>query len=439
MKQVHYIILAGMLLIGSTKAFSQGNNARILTMQDAFELAVKNSTQLKVSEINTDLAHQKVEIAKLGQLPEISTGLNYGYLSNSEIWDPSFDKHLTKSIPHNLTQFSMQASEVIFKGGEIDNNIKKAALEEQIAVLAHEKNREDIKFLVAAKYLDIYRLINQREVYVDNIKLSQERLKNILSLQKQGIVTNNDVLRTKLIISDLELAVRKTDDNIQILNQQLNIVLGLDLNERLIPDSSLLSYSPGDEDINKLMIVAFENNKELQTATKEIEAAKTNLKLIDAGRYPKVSLFASNNLQRPYTYSTPAVDIYYNNWIAGISISYNISSFYQSPKKSKAGKIQVEQSVEKETLQKQNVEVTVNADLIKFNQAKYELATYREDLQSAEENYRIVEKKYFNQLALLADLIDAVNTKIEAELKVSNAQINVVYTHYQLQKSIGLL
>ena len=249
-----------MLLIGSTKAFSQGNNAHRLTMQDAFELAVKNSTQLKVSEINTDLAHQKVEIAKLGQLPEISTGLNYGYLSNSQIWDPSFDKHLTKSIPHNLTQFSMQASEVIFKGGEVTNNIKKASLEEQIAVLAHDKNMEDIKFLVAAKYLDIYRLINQREVYVDNIKLSQERLKNILSLQKQGLVTNNDVLRTKLIISDLELAVRKTDDNIQILNQQLNTVLGLDLNERLIPDSSLLKYSPEDENIKKLMSEAFENN-----------------------------------------------------------------------------------------------------------------------------------------------------------------------------------
>src|SRR5678809_1346694 len=143
MKNLHKIILAGMLLIGSMKSFSQENNSRVLTMQDAFELA--------------------------------------------------------------------------------------------------------------AKYLDIYRLINQRQVYVDNIKLSKERLKNILSLQKQGIVTNNDVLRTKLIISDLELAVRKTDDNIQILNQQLNIVLGLDLNERLIPDSSLLTYSFEDEDIKKLM------------------------------------------------------------------------------------------------------------------------------------------------------------------------------------------
>src|SRR5262249_25116624 len=164
----------------------------------------------------------------------------------------------------------------------------------------------------------------------------------------------------------------------------------LDLNERLIPDSGLLKYKPKVENISSLVEDAFANNKELKTAKKEIEVAQTNLKLIGADRYPKVSLFASNNLNRPYTYSSPALDIYYNTWLAGVSISYNISSIYQSPRKRKAGRIQIEQSFAKETLQKQNVEVTVNADLIKFNEAQYELTTYNEDLRSAEENYRIV-------------------------------------------------
>ena len=121
MKRVHNIILSGILMMWSVKSYSQENNARMLTMQDAFDLAAKNSAQLKVAEINTDLARQKVEIAKLGQLPQLSTGFDYGYLSNSQIWDPSFDKHATKSIPHNLTQFSVQAAEVIFKGGDVQS------------------------------------------------------------------------------------------------------------------------------------------------------------------------------------------------------------------------------------------------------------------------------------------------------------------------------
>lgn len=439
MKLLHTIILAGMLISGSARSFSQETKARILTMNDAFDLATKNSAQLKVSQINTDLAHQRIRIARLGRLPEISSGLNYGYLSNSQIWDPSFEKIATKPIPHTLTQFSVQAAEVIFKGGEVTNSIKKAGLEEQVAILSLDKDVEDIKFLVAARYLDIYRLLNQRKVYLDNIQLSKERLKNILSLQKQGLVTNNDVLRNKLIISDLELAVRKIDDNMEILNQQLNTVLGLDLHEQLIPDPALLAYFPADEHIETLVSTAFANNKELKVAARQIEIAQTDLRLTGTDRYPRISLFASNNLQRPYTYSNPALDVYYNNWITGLSISYNISSIYQSTRKRNAARIQVEQSLARETLQRQNVEVAVNADLVKVNEAKYELATYTEDLQSAEENYRIVEKKYFNQLALLTDLIDATNTKIEAELKVSNARINIVFTHYQLEKSIGLL
>lgn len=431
---IEILNLMGFIASGQPKA--AGN---FMTMQEIFDLAIKNSVQLKVYESAVESARQRVDVVKLGRTPVISTGLNYGYISNSQIWNTSFAEHKTAQIPHHLTQLSVQASQLVFKGGEITNNIIKASLEEQVAILNLGKNITDIKFLVAAKYLDICQLINQKKVFENNIRLSQKRLQDILVLQKQGMVTNNDVLRTQLIISDLELASRRTSNNIRIFNQQLNMVIGLDSSKELLPDSLLLGSEFISRDLSSLTQEASLANRELKIAAQETKIAQINIKLLNAERFPEVSIFAGSNFQRPYVNVMPAIDIYFNVWQAGISIRYNISSLYQSPRRIKTGRILLDQAVQKEILQQQNVELSVNTAYIRLNEAKQDLTTYRQDLRAAQENYRIVEKKYFNQLSLLSDMIDATNTKIEAELRVSNAEIIVLYTHYQLLKSIGTL
>jgi outer membrane protein TolC len=410
-------------------------NNRVMTLQQAFQLAVKNSVQLKIANTGVTLAHQQVEINKLGRLPGISTGVEYGYISNADIWTPGFAKHATGDIPHHFTDFTTQAAEEIFKGGEVKNSIKKATLEEQIAALALEKNTEDIKFLVAGQYLDIYRFINLRQVYVNNAKLAENRLKNILTMQRQGMVTENDVLRTKLSLSDLQLSVRKTDNNIAILHREMNIILGLPAEASFLPDSTVLQLTTSSNNVASFIETGSLHNHELKIAANKIRVAETNLKLLGSDRYPSLSVYAGSALQRPFLYNIPSIDIYYNIWQAGIGIRYNISSIYQSPRKIKAGKILLEESQQYQVLQEQNVEVETRVHYIKFKEAEDELATAQNDLQSAEENYRIVEKKYFNQLALLTDLIDATNTKIDAETKVTNAEINKVYAYLLLLKA----
>ena len=412
---------------------------RKLTLEDVYKLAILNSYQLKITKRNLLNAKQQVEISKSDRLPALGADLSYGYLSNANSWSPSFSDHRTSLIPHHFTAFSVQASQVVFKGGEIENTIKKSALLEQVASLSDEKNVQDVKLLVSAKYLDIYRLISQQRIYENNILLTQKRLKNVLTMQKQGMVTQNDVLRTDLTISDLQLALRRTGNDIVILNKQLNVVTGLPDSILLVPDSLLLTEDHEGKRMADYLKLAENSNQDLKISALYNRIAETNIKLLGSDRSPQVFLYARSNIQRPFTSVVPAIDVYSNVWQAGIGLHYNISSIYQARKRIRSGEIELQLSHDRETLEQQNLGVEINAAFIKYNEAKEDLLTLTKDLRSAEENYRVVEKKYFNQLALLTDMIDAANTKIESELKVTTAQINVVYTYCQLLHIAGTL
>jgi outer membrane protein len=410
-----------------------------LTIADACRLAVENSTQLRIARTNTLLAKQETEIQRLEKLPGLSTSLDYGYLSNAEVWDSHFSHHQSAGLPHPLTLFSVTATETIFAGNRINNAIRLATLEEEIAFLQQEKNTTDIKFLVIARYLDIYRLLNQRNVYINNTQLARQRLKNILSLRRQGMVTLNDQLRTELTISDYELTTRKIANGVMELNNQLNVVLGLPDSSRLGPDTTLLQQVLVPKTLNEFLSLAYLENHELKITGREKDIAETRIRLLRGERLPEIGLIAESDLQRPFLNSLPALDVYYNIWRAGVGIRYDISSIYRSPRKIKAGLIGLDIAWQQDSLQRQNLTVDVKNAYIKYNESVDELNTDQRDLRSAGENYRSVEMRYFNQLALLTDLIDATNTKTEAEIKVVDAEIGTVYSYYQLLRIIGTL
>ena len=434
-----YLPVIGFLFLTPAARSQDSLRNNPLGIADVCQLALQNSTQLKISRTHTLLAKQETDIQRLGRLPELSTSLDYGYLSNADVWNSHFSDHITAGLPHPLTLFTVSATETIFAGGRINNAIQLAALEEQIAFLQQEKNETDIKFLVIANYLDIYRLLNERNVYINNANLAKQRLKNILSLRRQGMVTLNDQLRTELTISDYELTTRRIANGVMKLNNGLNTVLGLPDSSRLMPDTTLLQHALSVKSLNEFLDDAWRENHELKITGREKEVAATRIKLLKGERLPTFGLFAESDLQRPFLNSLPAIDVYYNVWRAGAGISYDISSIYRSPRKIRAGLIGLDLARQQDSLERENLSVDVRNAFIKYNESVDELNTYRHDLRSAEENYRSVQKRYFNQLALLTDLIDATDTKTEAEIKVVNAEIGTIYDYYELLRVIGTL
>ena len=124
--------------------------------------------------------------------------------------------------------------------------------------------------------------------------------------------------------------------------------------------------------------------------------------------------------------------MYSGGWQTGVSLSYNIDTLLKQRKKVKLGELQKNQANDAMTLVQQNVDMAVNAAYTKYQEAIQQADILNDSKRLAEENYKITEAKYLNQLAVQAEMIDAQNQKLQSELDYANAEINVLYQYYNL-------
>ncbi len=416
--------------------FSQ--DRKQMTAGEVAALAVENHQQLKVSARNIDIAKQNTDIVRLQKLPNITASTSQFYLGNAIALDKDFSSSVNVPMPHYGSSYAVQATQLIFKGGLVNKSIEMAGLREQLSELDLEKNKQEVKFLVISNYLDMYKTVNQQEVFRNNKKLAQERLKNIQKFYQQGMVTRNEVIRGELAIKNLDQGILTLSNNRKILNYNLNTALGMPVDTEIVPVEKLENKEAGIG-MDYYISLAHDSNPLIKSAYTNIEVADKNIEIIKTDKIPTVAGFGGYSLQKPITTRNPVLDMYSGGWQTGVSLSYNIDNLYKTKERVKLGEIQKAQAGDVLTLTAQNIDMAVNAAYVKYQESIQQADILNDAKKLAEENYRITEAKYLNQLAVQAEMIDAQNQKLQSELDYSNAEINVLYQYYNLLKSTGTL
>lgn len=434
MKIMVSLLVSSVLM--ASMAFGQQDVGRKISVDELFELAKENHPNLAVSKTDIEIAKQGVEVAKNERLPSINAGLQASYIGDAHLIDKDFSNATRVKMPHFGNTLSVDASQLIWKGGMVQNSIKAQSLQEELMQLNYETDEQSIKLLVLGYYLDLYKLINQQAVYEKNIQLAEQRLENINKFYKEGMVNRNDVIRGELQISNLNLALQVVENDRQILNKQLTTALGLDEDVQILPDETLLQTMPEVALLDDYREKAQDHPTILMTQ-KSIDAYELSEKITKAERVPSLSAFAGNQLSRPITSSSPAIDMYTNGWSAGLSLNLNLDAFYKTPKKIKQARYEKDKAIAQANETRQMIDVAIKSAYIKYNEAQTQNNTLKTNRDLADENYRIMNSKYNNQLAILLDLIDASNAKLDADLQFANSEISIVYAYYTLLKESG--
>ncbi|MCA6065780.1 TolC family protein [Chryseobacterium sp. RG1] len=435
---VKYVKTALSLVIALFPALFFSQEIKQMTANEVAELAVKNHQQLKVSAQNIDIAKQNTNVTKLQKLPTITASTSQFYLGDAVAIDKDFSNSTNVPMPHYGSSYAVQATQLIFKGGLVNKSIELAGLREQLSELDLEKNKQDVKFLVISNYLDVYKILNQQEVFQNNKRLAQERLKNIQKFYQQGMVTRNEVIRGELAIKNLDQGILTLVNNKKILNYNLSIALGLPTDTEILPIESLENKEAGIG-MEYYVNLAHDSNPAMKSAKTNRDVADKNIEIIKTDKMPTVAGFGGYTLQRPITTRNPVLDMYSGGWQTGVSLSYNIDNLYKTKERVKLGELQKTQANDAITLTQQNIDMAVNAAYVKYQESIQQADILNDAKKLAEENYNITEAKYLNQLAVQAEMIDAQNQKLQSELDYANAEINVLYQYYNLLKSTGTL
>ncbi len=419
--------------------FSQINNGIVISLDSAFLLVERNSTQLKISQSVSETAQQSVLVVKNSQLPTIDVGVSVLYMGDAAILDRNFSNSFNAPIPHLGNNFSVEASYLVFAGGAVTNAIEKANLEAQVAQLAHNNNISDMRFLVAGQYLDLYNLYNQRKVFLKNIEQTEVIIKQVLAKQKEGMVLSNDLTRYELMLQNLKLSLIEIENNISIINQSLVVTLGLPAETIVLPDTTIQNINLLQQPMSELMQIAEKNRFNLQIAGLQKDIAETEIRLVKANFYPAVAIIGAENLNGPITFEVPPINKNLNYWYVGVGIKYNVASLYSSSSDVRLAKSRRNIANYIYDAESEHAQIAINSAYTKYLESFDKLYAYEKSFQLAKENYAVINNRYLNDLALITEMLDASNMKLNAELQVVNANLNVVYSHLKLLWETGKL
>lgn len=126
-----------------------------------------------------------------------------------------------------------------------------------------------------------------------------------------------------------------------------------------------------------------------------------------------------------------------NIWYIGVGVKYSLSSLFKSNKSVRRAKEQLRLSNTAHSVAAETVNNNMQQAYTMHKQSFVELRTQQKSVELAQQNYQVVSNRYNNQLALITDMIDASNIKLNAELQEVNARINIAYTYYNVRYAAG--
>ncbi|MBD0289153.1 MAG: TolC family protein [Flavisolibacter sp.] len=438
-RRIGVLVLA--LLFGSITL--QAQERKDLTLQNAINLSLKNSKQLKISSAKIEEATAALKEAVERRLPDASFSGSYLRVNNPNVdLKVKMNNSGGGSNPGtenkgNISQAMYGMGNVtvpLFTGFRIKYGIESSRYLAEAAKLDADHDREAIMLNTIEAFNNLYKAKAAVNLVRENLQDAHQRVVDFSRLEKNGLMARNDLLKAELQESNTELALLDAENNWKLANINMNLMLGLPENTELVPNITNLNTTDNIKTVEEYVAHGLQNRKDLSALEYRKKAAEAGIKATKGELYPNVALSGGYvDLHIPgFVTVTNAVNV-------GVGVKYSISSLWKTKSKVQQAEARVRQLDASEDMLNDAIRLQINQAYQNYLSSRKKIDVYSKAVAQAAENYKVIKNKYENGLATATDLLDADVAQLQAKLNQAFAQSDAAVAYNKLLQAAGLL
>ena len=383
----------------------------------------------------------RVQQARNNYAPAVSVNLSYVRISNNirpfSINLPGAGDVVLNPQILNQSYNNVQVRQLLWGGGKVRYGIQAAEREAEATRAEAAQFRLAAADQVTTIWYNLYLLNASERIIRQNIRLLQDRRKDLVNLERQGLVMKNDALKIDLAISNLEGSLIDVQSGRAINNFNMATALSEPDDTEYLVDSTTLAVPADAEPRAAYLAEALQNRSEIKALGLRREAALIGQRIVQSNRLPTLSAGGSYDYNRPNLRVFPLEPAFKGTWNAGVFLSFDISGQYGNRAKEVETRYNLDKISTGIDQLRDGIQMEVNAQYQAYRQSLDKIRVAQTAIEQATENFRVEQNRLKATATTPTDFLDANTQLLQARLNLQSAQANAKLARWKLLKSVG--
>ena len=428
------VLVLGVLGPGRASA-----ETRAMPIEECVSIAIARNPE----SLSADYEVEAAESGRTGVRGEMLPKLRAE--ANVQEWDRPFELPFGPTVFRVRDPFTWTATvSVVQPLSGLLNTLERYKVERvgvDVARLRRDATRRDLGFRVAETYLRLLEAMRLDEIAKASVTQLEAQRKQAQSLYANGVIGKNDALRAELALANAKQREIQARGQVVLVRGRLAVAMGLSPDSAIEPvplppepAAAGTGVAAGDDTtLEAAQSRAVAQRLEVRELAQRIDQQDARVSAARSRLLPQVSAVGS------YVHTEGSAFAQKDAAYVGALASWDVWDWGTTTSAIGEAAARREQAKLAKTKLEDDVRLEARQAFVDLDTAREALAVAKTALEQAEENYRIVTKRFEQAAGTSFDVVDAESLLTTARAQVENAQTGLLVARLSLQRATGAM